>query len=452
MRGGIARLTANPSAARTLLCSSSSSTAASAAYSTFSGGGGGGRGRGRGSSPPPPHRLAVPGQQDADADEEGDLFASRPGLGHGRGQPVHPSSPILPSFTSWISSSGRGRGGSIGPPPPPDSNTKKPIFFKRDDDSSPSPSQPKHQFLDPDVSASPLPQAVSPLLPGTGRGKPTRSGEPTARPAEENRHLRRRQPPIGAGVEPGTKMGREEAVRRAVEVLSRGGPSGPVGTRGRGRGRGGRGMARGRGRGGRFGDRRGDESAEGLYLGDNADGERLEKRLGEEKMKVLTDAFEETSWTSLPSPMEDAYLDALHTNNMIEYEPEYLVNFDNPDIDEKPPMSLRDALEKAKPFLIAYEGIKSQEEWEEAIEETMEKAPYMKELMDMYCGPDRVTAKEQQQELQRVANTLPENIPSSVRRFTDRALLSLQSNPGWGFDKKCQFMDKLVWEVSQQYK
>lgn len=28
----------------------------------------------------------------------------------------------------------------------------------------------------------------------------------------------------------------------------------------------------------------------------------------------------------------------------------------------------------------------------------------------------------------------------------------LQSNPGWGFDKKCQFMDKLVWEVSQQYK
>lgn len=28
----------------------------------------------------------------------------------------------------------------------------------------------------------------------------------------------------------------------------------------------------------------------------------------------------------------------------------------------------------------------------------------------------------------------------------------LQSNPGWGFDKKCQFMDKLVWEVSQHYK
>lgn len=56
----------------------------------------------------------------------------------------------------------------------------------------------------------------------------------------------------------------------------------------------------------------------------------------------------------------------------------------------------------------------------------MEKVPHMKELMDMYCGPDRVTAKQQQEELRRVANTLPENIPSSVKRFTDRALLSLQ--------------------------
>lgn len=36
----------------------------------------------------------------------------------------------------------------------------------------------------------------------------------------------------------------------------------------------------------------------------------------------------------------------------------------NPDIDEKPPIPLRDALEKAKPFLMAYENIESQEEWE----------------------------------------------------------------------------------------
>lgn len=36
----------------------------------------------------------------------------------------------------------------------------------------------------------------------------------------------------------------------------------------------------------------------------------------------------------------------------------------NPDIDETPPIPLRDALEKMKPFLMAYEGIKDQEEWE----------------------------------------------------------------------------------------
>lgn len=214
--------------------------------------------------------------------------------------------------------------------------------------------------------------------------------------------------------------------------------------RGRG-GRGGRGGGRGRGRG--------DDASENasLDLGDNADGERLAKRLGPEKMKELEAAFEEMSWTALPSPADDAYLDALHTNNMIEYEREYHVNFDNPDIDEKPPMPLEEVLEKVKPFLIAYTGIKTQEEWEEAVEDLMERLPAIEELMDLYCGPNVVTAKQQQQELERVAKTLPENIPSSVKRFADRAVLSLQSNPGWGWDKKCQFMDKLVFSVSQHY-
>ncbi|XP_020266910.1 uncharacterized protein LOC109842441 [Asparagus officinalis] len=63
---------------------------------------------------------------------------------------------------------------------------------------------------------------------------------------------------------------------------------------------------------------------------------------------------------------------------------------------------------------------------EEIIKALMERLPHMKELMDMYCGPDRVTAKQQMQELDRVAKTLPENIPSYVKRFTDRAVFSLQ--------------------------
>ena len=42
-----------------------------------------------------------------------------------------------------------------------------------------------------------------------------------------------------------------------------------------------------------------------------------------------------------------------------------MVQFDtNPDIDEKPPMPIREYLDKMKPFLMAYEGIQSHEEWE----------------------------------------------------------------------------------------
>ncbi|XP_020258507.1 LOW QUALITY PROTEIN: betaine aldehyde dehydrogenase 1, chloroplastic-like [Asparagus officinalis] len=62
----------------------------------------------------------------------------------------------------------------------------------------------------------------------------------------------------------------------------------------------------------------------------------------------------------------------------------------------------------------------------EIIKELMERLPQMKELMDMYCGSDRLTAKQQMHELDRVAKTLLENIPSSVKRFIDRAVLSLQ--------------------------
>jgi hypothetical protein len=52
--------------------------------------------------------------------------------------------------------------------------------------------------------------------------------------------------------------------------------------------------------------------------------------------------------------------------------------------------------------------------------------PHMKELIDMYSGPDAVTAKQQEEELKRVANTLPQNTPSSVNRFTNKMLLSLK--------------------------
>lgn len=76
----------------------------------------------------------------------------------------------------------------------------------------------------------------------------------------------------------------------------------------------------GRGRGRRQGeDTRivkdsGEGSADGLYLGDNADGEKFAQTIGADNMNKLVEGFEEMGSRVLPSPMDDAYLDALHTN------------------------------------------------------------------------------------------------------------------------------------------
>ncbi|KAJ4961146.1 hypothetical protein NE237_021056 [Protea cynaroides] len=472
MRGSLGRL-ASTSSCKT---SKQSLIISSSAYSSFAGRGGRGRGSGSGSSGPPdpsPFPAQTLGKTETDAEADDALFPS--GLGHGRGKPI-PSTPILPSFSSWMSATrppaGRGSVRTTLPQPDPHPSEsegfqpKKPIFFSREDTQKPQSSD-SALNLDEEI----LPSSPLPGLPGAGRGKPPKpSPSPNVRTdTEQNRHLRSRRGGGAVSMQDRTspsppRLSREEAVKKAVGILSQGRRDGMEevgrgrGLRGRGgRGRTGRGGQGWRGRGGRSSGRYRDaeeDYATGLYLGDNADGERLAKRLGPENMDKLAEAFEQMGYDVLPSPMHDAYLDAVDTNNKIEFEPEYLMEEfgTNPDIDEKPPIPLRDALEKMKPFLMAYEGIQSQEEWEEIMKETMEKVPYMKELIDIYCGPDRVTAKQQQEELERVAKTLPENAPSSVKRFADRAVLSLQSNPGWGFDKKCQFMDKLVWEVSQQYK
>ncbi|KAF8033494.1 hypothetical protein BT93_D2180 [Corymbia citriodora subsp. variegata] len=469
MRGAIGRKLPNsftPSSSRHSLLPFSTS-------SPFGGGGGGGgRGRGRGGGADGPSRFdSTPGRPaSGETPEAAEPPPPEPqphppssGLGRGRGKPL-PSSPILPSFNAFASSIGRGRVPSASPPPPPDSAVPgKPIFFRKEDGPSqrdpPKPRLPSEfaEAAGGGNGASDLPSSIRSVLPGAGRGKPVPKPGPQSLPVqEENRHLRPRPPSP-------PRMGREEAERRASGRGDGGGRGGGRGGRGRGRGfRGGRGRAgfggrgsfRDRGERGQFQKDSDVGHGAGLYLGDNADGEKLAGRIGAEKMNKLVEGFEEMSERVLPSPAHDIYLDAYHTNLLIECEPEYLMEEfgTNPDIDEKPPIPLRDALEKMKPFLMVYEGIKSQEEWEEVMKELMERVPLMKEIVDYYSGPDRVTAKKQQEELERVAKTLPQSAPDSVKRFTDRAVRSLQSNPGWGFDKKCQFMDKLAWEVSQQYK
>ncbi|KAK7333176.1 hypothetical protein VNO80_29941 [Phaseolus coccineus] len=474
------------------------------AFSTSSGFGDGGRGRGRGrggslpGSGPFNFNERAPGKLNS-SEPKSDTAESHipPGSahGHGRAKPMPPSGLPLPSFLSSINQppAGRGRATTVPQPqndfqPPADRGRatvpeplnafqpndlgppgpKKPIFFRREHNVS---STVTDGFPIDVEHVNKLPGTIHEVLSGLGRGKPMKQPDPETRVTEENRHLR---PPRAPGAAASDTLPerqpmprRDDAVRNARRFLSQGEDDGSGTGRGRGfRERGGLGRGRGRGRGigrggfrgrdiderlGRFMDAE-DSGAAGLYVGDDADGERLAKKLGPDIMNQLTEGFEEVAGRVLPSPLEDEYLDALDINYAIEFEPEYLVEFDNPDIDEKEPIPLRDALEKMKPFLMAYEGIQSQEEWEEIMEETMARVPLLKKIVDHYSGPDRVTAKKQQEELERVAKTLPESAPSSVKQFTNRAVVSLQSNPGWGFDKKCHFMDKLVWEVSQHYK
>ncbi|KAJ0027502.1 hypothetical protein Pint_36268 [Pistacia integerrima] len=309
--------------------------------------------------------------------------------------PEVPSLPSteLPTFSSFISTvksggAGRGRGHvTPGSEPSQTTDSRKPLRINIGTGLSTKSTQPTERKL---------PSSVLSVLSGAGRGKPGSQPSPSPPPIveEENRHLRVEKQ--GRGEDGAEEEGGE-----------------------RERGRGDRRFRRGL-------EDKDEGFGAGLYLGDNADGEKMAEKIGVENMNKLVEGFEEMSGRVLPSPIDDEYLDAFHTNCLFEFEPEYLVEFENPDIDEKPPIPLRDALEKMKPFLMAYEGIQSHEEWEEAVNEVMERVPLLKEIVDDYGGPDRVTAKQQQEELERVAKTVPDSAPASVKRFANRAVLSLQ--------------------------
>lgn len=442
-----------------------SSSAASLCTSS-SGRGGSGRGRGSTFS-----KFVFTANDDSSP-----VDAARPpiiGHGRGRGLPAT-SSPILPQFsrdnavfTGPSADRGHGRGTGAGAMHLPlgQSDPRRNLDVEDSDNSPTAARIPSFPSRAPNSSQD-VPSSILSVLTGAGRGRTSNSpSDISVKPKEENRHIRARPTPEGDSAPRRRPVGQDSSNNRAWRGDSGGGGRGggfrASENRGRGsRGRGGRGRGPGRELAdsrSRFGDDDDDDDeddeGDGLYLGDDADGEKLAQRLGPEMMDQLAEAFEESCSTVLPDPLNDAFVDALHTNLMLECEPEYVMEEfgTNPDIDEKPPISLRDALEKMKPFLMVYEGIESQQEWEEAIEELMKTVPLMEEIIDYYCGPDRITAKQQQKELERVAQTLPESTPASVKRFTDNAVLSLQSNPGWGFDKKCQLMDKLVREVSQNF-
>ncbi|KAL6984288.1 hypothetical protein U1Q18_017667 [Sarracenia purpurea var. burkii] len=139
----------NPTVGNVRKITLTSCSSSFAALSTSVGGsGGGGRGRRRGSSfaGPPDYQSSAEKIEPGDDDFEGHPPSPFPsGLGHGGGKPL-PSTPLLPSFSSFMSavnSSGSiGRGRAPGSPPsplPPQSDPeehfipKKPIFFSKEE-------------------------------------------------------------------------------------------------------------------------------------------------------------------------------------------------------------------------------------------------------------------------------------------------------------------------------
>ena len=160
------------------------------------------------------------------------------------------------------------------------------------------------------------------VLPGGGRGKPLEEADREA--PVVNRHIRVRQTPADAASD---NVTRRQPMNRFVRDDGDGSGRGrgrgrDVYARGRGgRGRGGRG-GRGDGRGGfkRYGDDRTSHqdiarsNADGLYLGDNAYGENLAKKLRPAMMDQITEAFEEIIERVLPSPLQDEYVEAMDIN------------------------------------------------------------------------------------------------------------------------------------------
>lgn len=181
--------------------------------------------------------------------------------------------------------------------------------------------EPQNDYTDSAFSSmqdKALPESLLNVLSGAGRGKPMKAApvSQSEKPKEENRHLRKQLPAQLPGKgSTGEHLSNEEKVKKAVGILSRGDPEagrGAAAVRGGG-GERGRGRGRGRGRE-RSTNESEEEEASGLYLGDPADEEKMAQKLGPEIMSQLAEGFEEMKSRVLPSPYDEALLDALDTN------------------------------------------------------------------------------------------------------------------------------------------
>jgi len=83
-------------------------------------------------------------------------------------------------------------------------------------------------------------------------------------------------------------------------------------------------------------------------------------------------------------------------------------------------------------------------QWDGEVQDVLEKAPHLENLVNLYAGPNRLTAREQVSKLQAVADTMPAHVAPEINDFMSQAMLSLQSNPGIRMKEKERLMNKFV--------
>ncbi|PPR81059.1 hypothetical protein GOBAR_AA39659 [Gossypium barbadense] len=195
MRGTIGRTFSNPTnhyltslTKRTSFLFQSSSPFSASSSS----GDGRGRGRGReGASPSGAFGGFTPahGKPDSEDTKRDSAESQAVGSGHGRGRGIPLSSePIIPSFSSFVSQNGSGRGRVTNesvrpipppPPPPPPREAKQPIFVMKQDEieTDLSAKLPAESVQSSERTFSPRTPSVASLS-GAGRGKPEKQPGP----------------------------------------------------------------------------------------------------------------------------------------------------------------------------------------------------------------------------------------------------------------------------------
>ncbi|KAL2650987.1 hypothetical protein R1flu_019115 [Riccia fluitans] len=144
---------------------------------------------------------------------------------------------------------------------------------------------------------------------------------------------------------------------------------------------------------------------------------------------------------------EDTFKENLHRLFLVQFEPEYAMEEfgRNPDIDEPPVLSLEEYLQNLKPmFLRDSAELSEEQKWQEAVQQSLANAPQLEKLVEAYAGRGRMTARQQIHKLEEISDKLPQSVPPEVSAFTQRALTTIQNNPGLTFQQKERLMSNMI--------